>query len=232
MVVSREAVSSATLAWAAVLLRGQLGAAALRRLEPLHDLEHDLLESALAVGQRGDLVLQALQLLGRGDLAGVEALLVALGAGADLVDVALGLGQLAAEVALLGLGLDELVAQRRPAARRARSAGRARAACGAGGRAGRSWCPAPARRAGAAGRRRGLSAGLLARDGGAGGPRIGDEPGHPRLHRIRPVAEPAAQQPFAVGQPGPLAGPVAARRPGRAPRARGPRTPGGAAGRR
>ncbi len=66
---------------------------------------------ALAVGQGGDLVLQALQLLGRGDLAGVEPLLVALGARPDLVDVALGLGQLAAEVALLGLGLDQLVAQ-------------------------------------------------------------------------------------------------------------------------
>ena len=52
-------------------------------------------------------MLQALQLLGRGDLPGVEALLVALGPGPHLVDVALGLGQLAGEVALLGLGADD-----------------------------------------------------------------------------------------------------------------------------
>ena len=48
---------------------------------------------------------------------------------------------------------DDLVAQRRRGAPRARRARRARAASRAGGRAGRAWCRAPARRAGAAGRR-------------------------------------------------------------------------------
>ena len=57
-------------------------------------------------------MLQALQLLGRGHLPGVHPLLVALGPDPHLVDVALGLAQLAAEVARLGLGADDLVAQR------------------------------------------------------------------------------------------------------------------------
>ena len=49
---------------------------------------------------------------GRGHLAGVEALLVAVGALAHRVDVLLGLGLLAGEVARLGLGGDHLVASR------------------------------------------------------------------------------------------------------------------------
>ena len=79
--------------------------------QPLHHLEDDLLEVTLAAAQRRDLVLQALELLGGRDLPGVEPLLVALGPGPDLVDVALGLGQLARQVALLGLRDDDLVAQ-------------------------------------------------------------------------------------------------------------------------
>src|SRR5690606_20560104 len=58
-----------------------------------------------------DLALEFLQVLGRGDGTGVEALLVAGGALAHLVDVLLGLGLLARAVALLGLRGDEQVAQ-------------------------------------------------------------------------------------------------------------------------
>ena len=133
--------------------------------------------------------------------------------GAHLVDVALGLGQLAGEVALLGLGADDLVAQPPQLGRRARRARRARAASRAGGRAGRCGCPGPARRAGAAGRRRRLSAwtprvgAVSARSTDHGSVTSGETR---RLHRSPPgAAEPAAQQPLAVGQPGPLGGPVA-----------------------
>ena len=56
-------------------------------------------------------LLEVLQVLGGGDGAGVEALLVAGGALAHLVDVLLGLGLLAGGVALLGLRGDEQVAQ-------------------------------------------------------------------------------------------------------------------------
>ena len=113
--MSRAAVSCDDLPRHVVALRDELGVTALRRLETLHDLEHDLLEVALPLGQRGDLVLEALQLLGRGHLTGVEALLVALRPRPDLVDVALGLAELAGEVALLGLDPDQLVAQHRRA---------------------------------------------------------------------------------------------------------------------
>jgi hypothetical protein len=51
-------------------------------------------------------VLEVGQVLGGADAAGVQQLLVARGALADLVDVLLGLGQLALGVAELGLGGD------------------------------------------------------------------------------------------------------------------------------
>ena len=101
------------MASAAAFWAGQLGLQALRRLEALHHVEHDVLEVALPLRQRGDLVLEALELLGRGDLPGVEPLLVTRRARAHLLDVALGLAQLAGDVAGLGLGADDLVAQRR-----------------------------------------------------------------------------------------------------------------------
>lgn len=90
---------------------GQLGEALLDGLAALHDLQDDLLQVALALGEGDDLALEVLQVLRGGDGAGVEALLVARGALADLVDVLLGLGLLAAAVALLGLRGDEQVAQ-------------------------------------------------------------------------------------------------------------------------
>ncbi len=90
---------------------GQLGDALLGGLAALHDLQDDLLQVALALGERGDLALEVLQVLRGGDGAGVEPLLVAGGALADLVDVLLGLGLLAGAVALLGLRGDEQVAQ-------------------------------------------------------------------------------------------------------------------------
>ncbi|BCM66574.1 hypothetical protein EASAB2608_01908 [Streptomyces sp. EAS-AB2608] len=56
-------------------------------------------------------MLEVGQVLRRGDRAGVQALLVAGGALAHLVDVLLGLGLLAGAVALLGLRGHEQVAQ-------------------------------------------------------------------------------------------------------------------------
>nr|WP_281154900.1 hypothetical protein [Streptomyces sp. HYC2] len=58
-------------------------------------------------------MLEVRQVLGRGDRAGVEALLVTDGALAHLVHVLLGLGLLAGAVALLGLRGDQQVAQLR-----------------------------------------------------------------------------------------------------------------------
>ncbi|GHG42401.1 hypothetical protein GCM10018791_70960 [Streptomyces zaomyceticus] len=88
----------------------QLGEALLDGLAALHDLEDDLLQVALALGEGDELALEVLQVL-RGGGTGVEALLVARGPLADLVDVLLGLGLLTAAVALLGLRGDEQVAQ-------------------------------------------------------------------------------------------------------------------------
>ncbi len=90
---------------------GQLGEALLDRFAALHDLQDDLFQVALALGEGDDLALEVLQVLRGGDGARVEPLLVARGALADLVDVLLGLGLLAATVALLGLRGDEQVAQ-------------------------------------------------------------------------------------------------------------------------
>ncbi|GAA0664561.1 hypothetical protein GCM10009601_48460 [Streptomyces thermospinosisporus] len=56
-------------------------------------------------------MLEVLQVLGRGDGAGVEALLVAGGAPAHLVHVLFGLGLFAGAVALLGLRGHEQIAQ-------------------------------------------------------------------------------------------------------------------------
>ncbi len=89
----------------------EFGGARLRGLAAFHDLEDDVLQVALPLGERGDLALQAVQVLGVGDGPGVESLLVAGGALADLVDVRFGLGLFAGGVALLGLRGDEQVAQ-------------------------------------------------------------------------------------------------------------------------
>jgi hypothetical protein len=60
-------------------------------------------------------VLQALEVLRVRDRTRVQAVLVARGARADLLDVGVGLRLLTGDVALLGLGRDDLVAQRRQA---------------------------------------------------------------------------------------------------------------------
>ena len=90
---------------------GQLGGPLLRGLAALHDFEDDVLQVALALGEGGDLALEVLQVLRRGDRAGVQALLVADRALTHLVHVLLGLGLLAGGVALLGLRGDEEVTQ-------------------------------------------------------------------------------------------------------------------------
>src|SRR5690606_19908296 len=79
------------------LLRLELREPALGLLEPLHDLELDLLEVALPLGELGELGLQGLGLLGAHG-TGVEASLVPGGPLTDLLDVALRLGHLAAGV--------------------------------------------------------------------------------------------------------------------------------------
>src|SRR5690606_37060767 len=86
----------------------EVGDAGVGRLAAFHDLQHHLFQVALPLVERGDLGLEAGQVTGGGDGAGVEALLVALDADADGVDVCFGLGLLAGEVAGLGLGLDDL----------------------------------------------------------------------------------------------------------------------------
>src|SRR5690606_32367447 len=54
---------------------GQFAGPLLRGLAALHDLQDDVLEVALPLGEGGDLALEVLQVLGRGDGTGVEALL-------------------------------------------------------------------------------------------------------------------------------------------------------------
>ena len=80
------------------------------RLEALHDVELDLLEDALPARERLELGDERLRVL-RPDLAGVQAGLVAGGARPHLLHVALGLGQLAPEVAHRRPRLHELAAQ-------------------------------------------------------------------------------------------------------------------------
>ena len=123
-----------------------------RPLDPLHDLELDVLEVGLPAGQRLQLGLQGLQLLGVADRAGVQQLLVARHALAHLLDVVLGPGCRARGRSPIGLGGDDLVAQSRQPLPRARRARRRRAASSAGGRAGPGGCRCPAGRAVAAGR--------------------------------------------------------------------------------
>jgi hypothetical protein len=77
----------------------------------LHDLQDHVLKVSLAPGEGGDLALEVLQVLRVGDLARVEALLVASGALAHLVDVRFGLGLLPFGVALLRTGGDEQIAE-------------------------------------------------------------------------------------------------------------------------
>ena len=72
-------------------------------LGALHHLELDVLELGLPTDQRGELVLDRLEVLG-GAGAGVEAGLVASRAVADQLHVGLGLGDLALDVAQLGPG--------------------------------------------------------------------------------------------------------------------------------
>ena len=88
-------------------------------LGPLHDLELDVFQLGLAARQRGQLVLQRLEILG-GAGSGVEAGAVAGGAVADQLDVGLGLldltldvGQGGARVDQLGVERPRLVLQRR-----------------------------------------------------------------------------------------------------------------------
>ena len=80
---------------------------------------------------------------------------------AHLLDVLLGLGLLALQVAGLGLRARRVVAQRRRPRLAARRSRRARAACGGGARAGRGGCRAPGRRAAGTGRWGRVQWGLL-----------------------------------------------------------------------
>ncbi|HEU5000081.1 MAG TPA: hypothetical protein VFT68_14160 [Lapillicoccus sp.] len=77
------------------------------RLGALHDLELDVLELGLATGQRGQLVLDRLEVLG-GAGAGVEPGPVAGGAVADQLDVGLRLLDLPLDVGEGGPGVDQL----------------------------------------------------------------------------------------------------------------------------
>ncbi len=86
----------------------QVGLDRLGGLQPLHHLELGVLQVGDPAVERTDLVLQVLQVARRGDLAGVDPLLVAGLALADLVDVAVGLLLLAPQVTDLGVGGDEL----------------------------------------------------------------------------------------------------------------------------
>ncbi|NDB18008.1 MAG: acyltransferase [Actinobacteria bacterium] len=72
-------------------------------LEPLHDLQLDILQLRLPTAKRFDLVREILEFLGR-DRAGVHELLVALDACAHLLDVSLGPGLLPRDVGGLGPG--------------------------------------------------------------------------------------------------------------------------------
>src|ERR1035437_1556570 len=77
---------------------GELGERTLVRFEPLHHLELDILEIRTPTGERGELARQRLQILRR-LTSGVQAPLVPSLPGPDLLDVRLGLGHLATQVA-------------------------------------------------------------------------------------------------------------------------------------
>ncbi len=87
------------------------GERGLRGLEPLHDVEHDLFEIGLPAVQRLDFRLEVLQFTRGVDHAAVEPISVAVDPGSDLLDVGLGLGLLAPQVAVLGGQLGDGVAQ-------------------------------------------------------------------------------------------------------------------------
>ena len=72
-------------------------------LELLHHLELDVLELADAAGEGDQLLLQVLEVLGVGDQTLVHAVLVALAARLDLLDVGVGLLLLAGQVVDLDL---------------------------------------------------------------------------------------------------------------------------------
>ena len=94
-------------------MRGRdLGERLLVGLEPLHDVELDLLELGLPTPEGAQLALQRLEVLGAAG-AGVQPRLVARGAHPHLLDVRLRLAQLPLEVA-----------DRRLATSRGRCAGR------------------------------------------------------------------------------------------------------------
>ena len=84
-------------------------------LGALHHLELDVLELGLAPGQRVDLVLQGLHVLG-GPLTGHQPALVAGRAVADQLHVGVGLGDLALHVGLGGAGPHEVVVEHGEAA--------------------------------------------------------------------------------------------------------------------
>ena len=86
----------------------ELGDVALGGLGALHDLELDVLELALPPGQRGELVLDGLEVLGRAG-AGVEPGLVAGRPVTHELHVGLGLGDLALHVTELGARAHQLV---------------------------------------------------------------------------------------------------------------------------
>ncbi len=121
----------------------------LRLLALLHQLELGVLQLALPAAQRGQLVLQGLQLAGRARPASSRCLVLVL-AGADLLDVASRGGRCPGR----GRRRRPGPGPARPPARTARGrAGRARrapAGCVAGARAGPARCRWPAGRAGGA----------------------------------------------------------------------------------
>ena len=77
-------------------------------LQLLHHLELGVLQVGDPPVQRPDLVLQVLQILRRGDLAGVDALLVPRLPLTDLIDIGVGLLLLPLQVADLGVGGDQV----------------------------------------------------------------------------------------------------------------------------
>ena len=100
---SRASVAAVSCSVSVAALRLELGDRRLGVLGALHDLELDVLELGLPPDQRGQLVLDGLQVLG-GAGAGVEPGLVAGRPVADQLHVGLGLGDLALDVAELGPG--------------------------------------------------------------------------------------------------------------------------------
>ncbi len=80
-------------------------------LDPLHDLQLDVLELTLPPCERHEFLLQGLQLLGITDRARIQQLPITGGAVADLLDIRIRLALLKSEVRRDGLGRDDLVPQ-------------------------------------------------------------------------------------------------------------------------